>query len=240
MKKLLDSSPLGFALMWIGIYCVGMSVCDELSRSLGIDSCVSAVFALFCSLFLYLWLKKQGFTGEYGLCLPKIGAKAMLFYIPLAVITLFNIWGGVSLPADVAEAVCFVLKMLCVGFLEEMIFRGFLFKAMAKNSLGWAAIVSAVTFGIGHIINLINGSGMSLRGNLVQIVCAVLIGFLYVVMFIKSGSLLFCILSHGVLNSLSAFSKTEAPLTSTLILCLLTAVYTLSLIRLTKKRRNNG
>ena len=236
MKKLLDSSPLGFALMWIGIYCVGMSVCDELSRALGIDSGVSAVFALICSLFLYLWLKKQGRTGEYGLCLPKIGAKAMLLYIPLAVITLFNLWGGISLPADPVGTVCFVLKMLCVGFLEELIFRGFLFKAMAKNSLGWAATVSAVTFGIGHIINLINGSGMSLRGNLVQIVCAVLIGLLYVVMFIKSGSLLLCIISHGVLNSLSAFSKSEAPLTSTIILCLLTAVYTIALIKSTKRK----
>ena len=239
MKKLLDSSPLGFALMWIGIYCVGMSVCDELSRALGTESCVSAVFALFCSLFLYLWLKKHGFMGEYGLCLPKIGAKAMLLYIPLAAITLFNVWGGVSLPADMAEKVCFVLKMLCVGFLEEMIIRGFLFKAMAKNSLGWAAIVSAVTFGIGHIINLINGSGMSLSDNLVQIVCAVLIGFLYVTMFIKSGSLLFCILSHGVLNSLSAFSKTEAPLTSTIILCLLTLTYTLILHKTTTKHIDN-
>ena len=235
MKKLLDSSPLGFALMWIGIYCVGMSVCDGLSRALGTDSCVSAVFALICSIGLYLWLKKQGKTEYFGLCLPKIGAKSMIFYLPLAAITLFNLWGGVSLPLDAAETALFVLKMLCVGFLEELIFRGFLFRAMARGSLGWAAAVSAVTFGIGHILNLINGSGMSLSDNLVQIVCAVLIGLLYVTMFIKSGSLLFCIISHGLFNSLSAFSQAEAPLTATVILCLLILAYTAILPITTKK-----
>ncbi len=235
MKKLYEKSELGFALMWIGIYCVGMSVCDGLSRTIGIESCVSAVFALICSLVLYLWLKKQGKTERFGLCLPKIGAKAMAFYLPLAAITLFNVWGGVSLPGDAVETVLFVLKMLCVGFLEELIFRGFLFRAMAKNSIGWAATVSAVTFGIGHILNLINGSGMTVGENLVQIVCAVLIGLLYVTMFIKSGSLLFCIISHGAFNSLSAFSKTEAPLPLTLLLCLLTLTYTLLLHRTTPK-----
>ena len=44
-------------------------------------------------------------------------------------------------------------------------------------------MVSSVTFGLGHIINLINGSGMGLAENLVQIFFAVLIGFLYVIIF---------------------------------------------------------
>ena len=230
MKKLYEKSELGFALVWIGIYCVGMSIFDEISRSIGLESSATAVFGVATSLFLYFWLKQQGKLERFGLCKPTVPAKAFLFYIPLIVITLQNVWGGVEMHYDVVGTVCFIVKMLCVGFLEELIFRGFLFKAMSRDSIKWAVVVSSVTFGLGHIINLINGSGMSLGDNLVQIVCAVLIGFLYVVMFIKSGSLLFCILSHGVFNSLSAFSKTEAPLTSTIILCLLTAAYTAVLV----------
>ena len=65
---------------------------------------------------------------------------------------------------------CFVIKMLCVGLLEELIFRGFLFKAMCRESIRWAVVVSSVTFGLGHILNLVNGSGMSLAENLVQII----------------------------------------------------------------------
>ena len=38
MRKLYDKSELAFALVWIGIYCVGMSVFDEISRSIGVES----------------------------------------------------------------------------------------------------------------------------------------------------------------------------------------------------------
>lgn len=40
--------------------------------------------------------------------------------------------------------------MLCVGFLEEMIFRGLLFEAIAKENVKKAIIISSVTFGIRH------------------------------------------------------------------------------------------
>ena len=60
MKKLYEKSELGFALVWIGIYCVGMSVFDEISRSIGVESSATAVFGLAVSLFLYFWLKQQG------------------------------------------------------------------------------------------------------------------------------------------------------------------------------------
>ena len=159
MKKLYEKSELGFALVWIGIYCVGMSIFDEISRSIGVESSATAVFGVAASLFLYFWLKQQGKLERFGLCKPTVPAKAFLFYIPLIVITLQNVWGGVAMHYDAVGTVCFIVKMLCVGFLEELIFRGFLFKAMSRDSIKWAVVVSSVTFGLGHIINLLNGSG---------------------------------------------------------------------------------
>ena len=124
MKKLYDKSELTFALVWIGIYCVGMSIFDEISRSTGVESSTTAVFAVVVSLFLYFWLKNQGKLERFGLCRPTAPAKAFLFYIPLIVITLQNVWGGVEMHYDAVGTVCFIVKMLCVGFLEELIFRG--------------------------------------------------------------------------------------------------------------------
>jgi len=237
MKKLYDKSELAFALVWIGIYCVGMSVFDELSRALGVESCASMVFGAAAGLFLYFWLKKQGRLEYFGLCRPTATAKAFLYYLPLIAITLQNIWGGVAMHYDAVGTLCFIVKMLCVGFLEELIFRGFLFKAMAKDSVKWAALVSGITFGLGHIINLLNGSGMSLFDNLVQIFFAVLMGFLYVVIFYRGGSLLPCIISHGVLNSLSAFSKGGESYFRLVILCALVVAYTAVLLRTLPKSR---
>ena len=97
--------------------------------------------------------------------------------------------------------------MFCVGFLEEMIFRGFLFKAMAENGVKSAIIVSSITFGFGHIVNLINGSGTELLPNILQIIYAVAVGFTFVMIYYKTKSLLPCIITHSVFNALSAFSN---------------------------------
>lgn len=97
--------------------------------------------------------------------------------------------------------------MLCVGFLEEMIFRGLLFAAIAKDNVKSAIVISSVTFGIGHIINLFNGSGMELVNNLCQIVFAIAVGFLLVTIFYRGGSLLPCILVHSAINTLGTFGQ---------------------------------
>jgi len=125
--------------------------------------------------------------------------------------------------------------MLCVGFLEEIIFRGFLFKAMSRDSIKSAIIVSSVTFGIGHIINLINGSGMGLVANLCQVVYAIAFGFLFVIIFHRGGSLLPCIMTHSTVNALSVFStapETAAvEIVTALILTAIGIIYTLILLK---------
>ena len=238
MKKLYEKSNLVFAVVWIVVYCVGMFVFDEISRNIGVESSASAVFALFISLFLFLWLKKQGKTEHFGLCKPKASARAFLFYIPLIVITFQNVWCGVETRYDAVGTVCFIAKMLCVGCLEELIFRGFLFKAMLRDSVRWAAAVSSLTFGLGHIINLLNGSGMGVAENLVQIFFAVLIGFMYVVIFWRGGSLWPCVISHGVLNSLSAFSASGESIARNAILCVLVVAYTAVLLKTLPKDKS--
>ena len=102
--------------------------------------------------------------------------------------------------------------MFCVGFLEEMIFRGLLFHAMFKDGAGTAIIVSSVTFGIGHIVNLFNGSGAELLPNLLQVIYAMAAGFMFVMIYYRTRSLIPCIVTHGVFNALSIFSN-EAGMT---------------------------
>ena len=96
--------------------------------------------------------------------------------------------------------------MCCVGFLEEVIFRGLLFRALEKDNLKTAIIVSSLTFGLGHIVNLFNGSGRDPVSSAVQIVFAVLVGFILVLIFHHGKSLIPCILFHAANNALKVFS----------------------------------
>ena len=206
-KKLYDKSRIWFAVAWIIAYCVLMSVGDALSAKLGVDKSVTLAIGIVLSAALLLFLKKNGLFSEYGLCASKTSARAMLYYVPILIMLSANLWYGVTMNYGVLETVLYILAMFCVGFLEEVIFRGLLFEAMRKDSTKVAIIVSSVTFGIGHIINLVNGSGAELLPNLLQVVYATAAGFMFVMMYYKSKSLLVCIAAHGVFNAFSVFAN---------------------------------
>ena len=210
IKKLYEKSEIWFAVAWIITYCVLSSIGDNMSASVGVLKSITLPILIVLTVILYLFVKKNGLTEKYGLCKPQISAVKMLFYIPLIVLMTVNLWNGFVINASPLETLLYVLSMLCIGFLEEMIFRGFLFNAMVKDGVKSAIIVSSVTFGIGHIVNLVNGSGAELLPNILQVIYAVAIGFAFVMIFYKTKSLLPCIVTHGLFNAASAFAdKTE-------------------------------
>lgn len=207
MKKLYEKSEIWFAVAWIIAYCVLKSVGDNFSASVGIgDSCTVPIL-LVLSVVLYLFVKNNGLSEKYGLCKSQIPASKMLFYIPILIFLTGNLWYGVAMNVSPLETVLYILTMFCVGFIEEMIFRGFLFEAMAKDGIKSAVIVSSVTFGIGHITNLINGSGAELLPNILQVIYAVAIGFMFVMIYYKTKSMIVCIGAHSIFNALSVFAN---------------------------------
>lgn len=206
MKNLYEKSKIWFALTWIFSYVIGASCADELSRLVNIEKSITVIFLSAMTAVALLWMKKNDLFREFGLCRAEISPKRILYYVPLFLIASCNLWFGVTVNYKWYITVFYILSMLFVGFLEEIIFRGFLFKAMAENNLKSAIIVSSITFGIGHFVNLINGSGAELIPNICQVVSAVAIGYLFVALFYKTKSLWTPIITHGVLNSLSAFA----------------------------------
>lgn len=240
LKKLYDKSKIWFSILWIVAYCVLMSLGDFISQIAGVEKSITLVIGLALTLILLLFLKKNKLFKDYGFCLPSVSHKSMLYYIPLLVMLSANLWYGVSLNYTILETVIYILTMLCVGFLEEAIFRGLLFEAMRKDNQKIAIIVSSATFGIGHIINLFNGSGAELLPNLLQVIYATSAGFMFVMIYCKSKSIIACIISHGLFNSLSAFSKealltTKNQIISSILLTLITSAYAIYLVFAIKK-----
>lgn len=145
---------------------------------------------------------------------------------------------GLRLNLSAHETVLYVISMLCVGFLEEVIFRGFLFKALCKDNIKQAIIIFSVTFGFGHIVNLLNGR--DILETLIQMCYAVAIGFLFTIIFYKGKSLLPCIIAHSVINSLSAFSNEgvttiQKHLIGCIFLCVVSVGYALYILKKAEK-----
>ena len=133
---------------------------------------------------------------------------------------------------SVTETALFVVKMLCVGFIEEILFRGFLFNALAKDNKKLAVLISSLTFGAGHLVNLFNGADF--LSTVLQICYAAAIGFLFTIIFIRSKSLWPCIITHSAINSLSAFSvdgDVTFDVITSLILIVVSVGYALFIIK---------
>lgn len=235
MKKIYEKNELTFALMWIGIYVVLLSLANSLSVSIGIDFSAHAALNVALSVVLFSFIKKNALMEKYGLCKTSVPASKFLWYIPLVLLASHNLWNGVTMNLTVAGTVCYIIHMICVGFMEEVIFRGLLFKAIAKDNVKEAIIISSVTFGMGHIVNLFNGRGMDLLSNICQVVGAIAIGFLFVVIYYRGGSLIACILTHSGIDVASAFNNGDMTagehILFTLSRLVIVVIYTLILLK---------
>ncbi len=231
MKKLYEKSELTFAIIAIVIMSVCMMFAPELNKAVGIDYLFNAVFECAIAVVLFIFILKNKLTEKYGLCRGSVHAKRFLFFIPLVIIASHNLWNGVSFQnfPKAYELALYLFYMLCVGFTEEVLFRGLLFKAIAKDNVKTAIIISSVTFGLGHILNLLNGVNENILYQLLQIAGAIATGFLFSIIFFKSGSLLPCIITHASIDMCSAFAN-QSGLTETrmAVICLINMVVTVA------------
>ena len=199
MEKIFEKHETLFCMLLIILYLVVNSYCMQ---NFGLTDFRSAVINFVFSIILIVFMILLKRLKFYGITKPE-NSKKFLYFFPLVIIASVNLWGGINLEYSKEEIVFHILTMINVGFLEEIIFRGFLFKMMEKDNPRLAIWVSAITFGIGHIINLLNGS--EVIETLVQICYSIAAGYLFVIIFYKSKSLVPCIITHALLNSLSIF-----------------------------------
>lgn len=209
MKKLYEKNELLFAILWIVAYVV---IAGTVRGNFGDDSVImTAVLAVF-AVGIFAFVKLSHLEERYGLCKWKGKAADYWFFIPPLILMTGNLWRGIGMEYSGAAQIFAVVSMLLTGFIEEMIFRGFLFRSLLKKDPAPVAItISAVTFGIGHIVNLFTGQ-TSLE-TVIQVFYAIAWGFIFTVVFYKSGSLLICIIAHSLNNAFSKFNAESEDMT---------------------------
>lgn len=205
MKKLYEKNELIFAILWIVVYCV---VCAPLRDSFGDENPIMLAGLAVIAAVILIFVRKSNLQERYGLIKWSGSAKDYLFFIPMLILMTGNLWFGIAAAYSGASQIFAVFSMLLVGFIEELIFRGFLFRVLLDRDPAPVAItISAITFGIGHIINLLTGHGN--LETLIQVLFAIAWGYLFTFTFYKSGSLWVCILVHGFIDVFSKFASPE-------------------------------
>ena len=201
MRKLYEKKEILFAVLWIVAYCV---ILGTIRGNFGDESIYMLLALLVFTAGIIAFVKANHLEEKYGLAGWPKDMNRYLFFIPMWILATGNIWDGFAPSYHGSELAIASLSMILVGFVEEMIFRGFLFRAMlSKNETTVAIIVSAVTFGIGHIVNLFTGqAGFD---TVMQIIFAISWGFILTMVCYKSGSIIPCIIAHSMIDVLSLF-----------------------------------
>ena len=199
MRKLYEKNEVLFAVLWIVAYCV---ILGTIKGNYGYES-IAMLIALLCfTAGIIAFVKANHLEEKYGLAGWPKDMKRYLFFIPMWILATGNIWGGFSPDYQGASLATAIVSMALVGFVEEMIFRGFLFRAMlSENETTVAIIVSAVTFGLGHIVNLFTGQASFETA--MQIIFAISWGFILTMVCFRGGSIIPCIIAHSLIDVLS-------------------------------------
>lgn len=206
MRKLYEKNRILFAVLCIVLYCVVMSY---LKGNFGYQSIAMLLGITAFANGIIFFVKRNHLEKECGIAAWPEDTKRFLYFIPMWILATGNLWDGFALSYHGIELVIAVLSMILVGFVEEMLFRGFLFSAMlSKERAAVAIIVSSLTFGMGHIINLF--TGQTSFETIVQIIFAVSWGFILTFVFYKSGSIFPCIIAHSMIDAFSMFGADNA------------------------------
>lgn len=142
MKNFFEKHEKLICILLIVLYVVINSYCMQNFRVGDYRSTIiNTVFSV-ALIILIIGLKR---TSYYGLT-KVTNLKKYLYFLPLFLIVSVNLWNGININNSTNEIIFYILTMINVGFIEEIIFRGFLFKMMEKENIKKAIIVSAITF----------------------------------------------------------------------------------------------
>lgn len=235
MRKLYEKNEVFFAVIWILVYCF---TTIPIRGNLGDESIWMTVVLLVIAAGITVFIRKNHLEEKYGLTGWPRNTKRYLYFIPMWILVTGNLWGGLGIAYDGLGQVFTVISMLLIGYVEEVIFRGFLFKALIpKDGIRLAIIISSVTFGIGHIINLL--AGQASLETVIQVFFAIGWGFIFTLVFHKCKSLIPCIVAHGLVNAFSKFANESNNgrtawiyMTATILIAIIYGIY---LVRLSEE-----
>ena len=141
---------------------------------------------------------------------PKGSLRAILFTLPCWAIALNNFpiisyfSGNAYIDAGASAILFYALQCLCVGFFEEVAFRGCIFmlalqgRRRSVKDIFFAIVISSAVFGAIHLINIF--AGASPIAVILQVGYSFLIGGMCAVVLMKTHCIWHCVLLHAVYN----------------------------------------
>lgn len=154
-----------------------------------------------------LWIMKKRLNPSYHFFRNKDRfLESLKLLWPMILIILLNLFSGLVNGDPLANhglaLFTAIITNLCVGFIEEVIYRG----AVVSNTMRvWkdkdyrvigSVILAALPFGLMHLFNYTNGVMITL----LQVCYAIGFGMIFASVYLRTGNLFSCVLIHGLVD----------------------------------------
>lgn len=121
----------------------------------------------------------------------------------MIIISLVNLRFGIYINYSWQQILLISITMLGVGFSEEILFRGFLMKAIMNKNPKAAILLPSIIFGIIHITNLFSGANIIMT--ILQVIYATFFALMCSMFFYKTNNLIPCMICHSITNITDVF-----------------------------------
>lgn len=188
------SVPYQYVAGWLGGSLATEHLCGFISKSA-------------CAVLPFYLVREFGMTGMFRF--DRYSFKGLILCIPALAVVLGNfpfipiMSGDMSINADTAQIICYVLYCVSIGVLEESMFRGNVFPlllyAFGRNKKGtfFAVVVSSAIFGAMHLLNLLGGFSPAV---FLQVGYSFLIGCMCALALLWTGNIFVPIILHSLFD----------------------------------------
>lgn len=155
------------------------------------------------------WL---GWFGRMRISLPTSIVGWVLTLVPLGLLLAAIDYDKIQGSGGATTALVVFATFLTVGFTEELIFRGIGLEGFHQSQAVMKSIIfAAAVFGASHLINL--AMGRSVRDGVLQAIMTTVMGIVFGVFVVKTGSLIAGMVLHGIWDvfTVSRISGTVEP-----------------------------
>lgn len=200
----MNKKGLGFMIMWLVLYLIIINIAVILSSEVGIDNLFTAVFGCLCVAAMLWYLKRNHLLAYYGLIpVNQINYRKLLYGIPFIIYASSNLWFGIYIKDTPQQIALISISMLCVGFMEEMIFRAFLIKALLHRGELFAIMASALLFGGLHMLNAF--AGANIFHTFLQVLNTTSFALMCAAFYCRTNHIMPCIICHSLYNVFDTF-----------------------------------
>jgi len=220
--KFSQKHPIVASILWaiciLIFYSIGGAI-TVIKQTSEIDTMLIQAICIFASILLALFyiMKSKALFRNYGfLKLSVKEFKDTLLFLPLVFVEIIPFCMGIRKDISLVNVVVALVFFMCVGFAEEIYFRGIIFNILKTKGIKFALVLSSIIFGVTHLGNLAGGAPIFYTA--LQVVFATLFGFVCAEIVIVTKSILPAIIWHFAHDYISHITNDSMTISALVIL----------------------